>query len=79
MAKKYGHEKMFGTYFLNTPILGIGDPELAKQILVKDFNHFVNRQGEAISSIFESELQLIYLMRLMKIQFLTVYNLSTVK
>lgn len=46
---------MFGTYFLNTPILGIGDPELAKQILVKDFNHFVNRQGEAISSIFESK------------------------
>ena len=56
MAKKYGHEKMFGTYFLNTPILGIGDPELAKQILVKDFNHFVNRQGEAISSIFESKV-----------------------
>ncbi|XP_033742606.1 cytochrome P450 3A24-like [Pecten maximus] len=39
---KYG--KIFGTFEAKYPNLFIGDPELLKEILVKDFNSFVNRR-----------------------------------
>ncbi|CAG2166010.1 unnamed protein product [Oppiella nova] len=40
--KKYG--KIYGTYILAKPCLTVADPELIKQILVRDFNAFRNRQ-----------------------------------
>ena len=42
---------MFGS-----PVVVIGDPELVKQILVKDFNHFVDRMGTMIGDLFERKL-----------------------
>lgn len=54
LAKKYGNERFYGTYMFGNPILVIGDPEIAKQILVKDFNHFVDRNGSMLGDVFEN-------------------------
>lgn len=35
-----------GVYLLTTPLLLVRDPELIKHIFIKDFNHFVDHQGE---------------------------------
>ncbi|CAG2172266.1 unnamed protein product [Oppiella nova] len=43
--KKYG--KIFGLYISAKPWLTVADPQLIKQILVKDFNSFRNRQPRA--------------------------------
>nr|AIL94150.1 cytochrome P450 CYP3026A1 [Tigriopus japonicus] len=48
-AKKRGFPKVYGTYFFHNPIISICDPELAKHIMVKDFDHFVDRQGEFLA------------------------------
>lgn len=42
MYRKYG--KVFGMYETYIPALYIADPKLLKDILVKDFKHFVNRR-----------------------------------
>lgn len=39
--EKYG--KVYGTYEYSTPILVLGEPEWAKNILVRDFNSFMSR------------------------------------
>ncbi|XP_069942992.1 cytochrome P450 3A21, partial [Cherax quadricarinatus] len=41
---KYGGASLCGLYDLFLPVLMIGDPVLLKGILVKDFDHFVDRQ-----------------------------------
>ncbi|KAK8736084.1 hypothetical protein OTU49_005227, partial [Cherax quadricarinatus] len=41
---KYGGSTMSGLYDMFHPVLMIGDPELLKHILVKDFDHFVDRR-----------------------------------
>lgn len=41
----FPRERFVGFYQSNTPVLLIRDPELAKQILVKDFQHFPNRDN----------------------------------
>ena len=41
----------YGIYFLKSPILVVNDVELAKQILVKDFDNFINRRGGGFTSI----------------------------
>lgn len=40
---KYG--KVYGTYQATHPVLTIADPELIKQVLVKDFTTFINRRA----------------------------------
>ena len=35
---------MYGNYIMGSPILNIKDPDLLRQILVKDFDSFVDRQ-----------------------------------
>ncbi|XP_014244280.1 probable cytochrome P450 6a13 [Cimex lectularius] len=40
---EYPNEKFVGIYQLRNPSLLIRDPELIKRILVKDFDHFMNR------------------------------------
>ncbi|XP_071534282.1 cytochrome P450 6k1-like [Panulirus ornatus] len=41
---KYGGSTFCGTYEMHRPVLMIGDPDLIKHILVKDFDHFVDRR-----------------------------------
>ncbi|XP_069942985.1 cytochrome P450 3A11-like isoform X1 [Cherax quadricarinatus] len=41
---KYGGASLCGLYDLFRPVLMIGDPVLVKGILVKDFEHFVDRE-----------------------------------
>lgn len=35
---------MFGVYEMHKPVLSIGDPDLIKAVLIKDFDHFVDRR-----------------------------------
>ncbi|XP_066961972.1 cytochrome P450 3A41-like [Macrobrachium rosenbergii] len=42
--RNYTKGGLGGAYFLLSPILYISDPEMIKQILVKDFDHFAQRQ-----------------------------------
>ncbi|XP_046677831.1 probable cytochrome P450 6a14 [Homalodisca vitripennis] len=41
--KEFPGERYCGAVELNRPVLVIRDPELVKHILIKDFNHFVDR------------------------------------
>ncbi len=34
---------IYGKYFMTRPQLMVKDPEIARQILVKDFDHFTDR------------------------------------
>ncbi len=45
MYFKADGQKVFGIYVLGIPIYNIRDPELIRRILVKDFDHFVDRQA----------------------------------
>lgn len=40
---KFKNDKMVGGYALNTPYLLLRDPELIKKVMIKDFNHFIDR------------------------------------
>lgn len=42
-CRKYEGEKYVGMFQLSTPTLLVLDPQLIKQILVKDFHHFTDR------------------------------------
>ena len=46
LYRQFPGEKFIGIYSLHTPIMVVNDPEMARQILVKDFNHFVDRDTE---------------------------------
>ncbi|CAG2114259.1 unnamed protein product [Medioppia subpectinata] len=48
--KEFG--KIHGFYDFNIPVLTVGEPELIKQILVKDFQAFVNRRDLNMKSKF---------------------------
>ena len=41
--RKFENEKYFGHFLFGKPIVGINDPDVLKQIQVKDFDHFVDR------------------------------------
>jgi len=43
LHEKFKNEKYFGIFMFGKPLLNINDPELLKQIQVKDFDHFVDR------------------------------------
>jgi cytochrome P450 family 6 len=45
-------EKFYGTYALTRPVLVLMDPEIMKQVMVKDFNNFVDRNRSANTSAF---------------------------
>lgn len=49
-------EKMYGTFAITGHQLVLQDPELIRQVLVKDFNHFVDRQPDAIAKFFNKNL-----------------------
>ena len=52
--KAAGH-KVFGTYVLGLPIYNIRDPEMIRRILVKDFDHFVDRQKNEVRKVSRSK------------------------
>ena len=43
--RKFADEKYFGWFLLGRPVLAINDVNLLKHIEVKDFDHFVDREG----------------------------------
>ena len=48
-AKKFGHEKLYGIAFGNATMVVVGDPDLLKQIMVKDFDSFVDRDPDVVN------------------------------
>ena len=44
----------FGGYFMRNPILFVNDADIVRQILVKDFDHFVNRSSSNIKDLFDT-------------------------
>ena len=42
---KFASEKYFGYFLFGKPVLAITDVNLLKQIMVKDFDHFVDRES----------------------------------
>merc|ERR1712156_796685 len=54
-------EKFIGIYTFHTPVMVVNDPEMARQILIKDFNHFVDRDTEAnMSNAFPGKTTDVY-------------------
>ena len=49
---QFENEKFFGCFLFGKPVVTINDPELLKQIQVKDFDHFVDRIGPIMSDKF---------------------------
>merc|ERR1719178_212035 len=43
---QFPDQKVVGMYVIHQPTLVVNDPDMARQILVKDFNHFVDRDTE---------------------------------
>jgi hypothetical protein len=50
--QRFSGEKYFGWFLLGKPVLAIRNIELLKHILVKDFNHFVDRTNADITQLF---------------------------
>ncbi len=48
--KQYRHERMVGHYAFDTPNLLVNDLELAKAIMIKDFDHFVDRRSVTLNT-----------------------------
>ena len=43
---QFPDQKVIGIYVMHQPTMVVQDPDMARQILVKDFNHFVDRDTE---------------------------------
>ncbi len=52
-GKKMKDQKMYGIFFFRSPILIVQDVELLKNILVKDFDYFVDRNPANVLSAFK--------------------------
>ena len=49
-------DKVLGTFFFDKPSLLVNDLELAKRVLIKDFDHFVDRRSVWICSVVCQEI-----------------------
>lgn len=49
--------KYYGGYFLQSPILWIRDPDMVRQITIKDFEYFVDRNNSMFQKLFKSGSQ----------------------
>ena len=59
---QFPDEKVVGIYTLHQPVMVVNDPDMARQILVKDFNHFVDRDTEEnMSRAFPGKLDAYWL------------------
>ncbi|MFH4980535.1 hypothetical protein AB6A40_007244 [Gnathostoma spinigerum] len=56
-AKKYG--SIYGTYYVNKANLNISDPEVLKEVLVKDFDNFINRNMDVGFEGIQSHMLLV--------------------
>jgi len=50
LCNEFNDSKFFGFFMFGKPVLMVNDAELAKNIKVKDFNHFVDSQTEDVVS-----------------------------
>ena len=48
--KQFASEKYFGWFLFGKPILGLNDVNLLRHVMVKDFDHFVDRQSSELIS-----------------------------
>ena len=44
LYEEYGGKKYCGFFEFNRPCLMVGDPDLLKHIMIKDFDHFTDRR-----------------------------------
>lgn len=49
---RYPKEAMVGAFLRGNPVLVLRDPEYIKQVLIKDFATFANRQGIVYEKVF---------------------------
>jgi hypothetical protein len=47
-------EDLYGWFMLGKPMLGVNNLDLIKDIFVKDFNHFVDRNADTLKEAFKS-------------------------
>jgi len=52
LHEEFKDEKYFGLFMFGKPFLNINDPEILKQIQVKDFDHFVDRTSAELNRKF---------------------------
>ena len=52
--EKFREQPVYGWFILGKPVLGINNLELIKNILVKDFNNFVDRTPAIFQEAFKS-------------------------
>lgn len=45
LCRNFPNSRYFGTYFFGKPILAIQDPDLIREMFIKNFDHFVDRLG----------------------------------
>ena len=55
MYKKANGRKVYGLYLLGIPVYSIADPDLVRRILVKDFDHFDDRQENRFKEVSRSK------------------------
>ena len=56
LYQQFPEEQIVGIYSVHQPVMVVNDPELARQLLVKDFNHFVDRDTEEnVAKLFPGE------------------------
>lgn len=48
--RRPGYSRLFGYYESHKPLLTIGDPDLIKTVLIKDFDHFVDRRTVTLTA-----------------------------
>lgn len=48
--KNHGGSRFVGFYEMHKPMLMVGDPELVKAVLIKDFDHFVDRRTVTLTA-----------------------------
>jgi hypothetical protein len=49
---RFREQDYYGWFLLGKPVLGLANLELIKHVLVKDFNHFVDRTNPEITQLF---------------------------
>ena len=70
---RFREEPVYGWFLMGKPVLGINNLDLVKNILVKDFNNFVDRNSVVVQEAFKSGGDLDKVRLLQNILLLEVY------